>query len=317
MTTGLAKPRRILFSAQKNEGPFLLEWVAYHKALGFTDIIIVSNDCDDGGDHLLDILSDAGELTHIRQQVPAGAAPQKNAERLAREAGLFHDDDWVIWLDLDEFLLPSPPSDNIDDLIEAMGGARALLIAWRFFGDSDNTGWPGRHVSRDFLMAAPRKKGANAQVKTLFRYGPEIERLDIHRPVLKAEITRDEFPAITSSGTPVADPFYDSTRDRPFNRLVDQRRPYILGQIAHFSIRTPEMFVRKAQRGDGYYADPQAVARDAEMYRRRNFNAVQEGGLALRKPETDREIIRLYTLPDVAAACDQIDEFRLDSESGR
>lgn len=313
----MAKPRRILFSAQKDEGPFLLEWVAYHKAIGFSDIIIVSNDCTDGGDDLLDILSDAGELTHIKQQVPAGVAPQKNAERLAREAGSFADGDWILWLDLDEFLIPSPPAEHVDDLIEAMGEAHALMIAWRFFGDSGNTGWPGRHVSRDFLMAAPRKKGANAQVKTLFRYGPAVERLDIHRPVLAPGTRRTDFPAMTSSGSPADDLFYDTSRDRPFNRLVNQRRPYILAQIAHFSIRTPTMFVRKAQRGDGYYADPNAVARDAQMYRRRNFNTVTEDGLAQRKPATDREMIRLYTLPGVAAACDKIEEFRLDSESGR
>ena len=294
-----------------------MEWVAYHKALGFTDIVIVSNDCEDGGDILLDVLSDAGELTHIRQQVPRGVAPQKNAERLAREANLFQEGDWVIWLDLDEFLLPSPPAQTIDDLIAATGEADALLIAWRFFGDSGNADWPGRHVSRDFLMAAPRKKGANAQVKTLFRFGPAIEKLDIHRPVLKAGTTREEFPAITSSGGPAADLFYDTTRDRPFNRLVDQGRPYILAQIAHFSIRTPKMYARKAERGDGYYADPQAVARDADTYRRRNFNTVPEEGLVLRKAATDREILRLYTLPGVAAACEKIEDFRLDTESGQ
>lgn len=35
-----------LFSAMKNEAPFLLEWVAYHKAIGFDRIVIYSNDSD-------------------------------------------------------------------------------------------------------------------------------------------------------------------------------------------------------------------------------------------------------------------------------
>lgn len=293
-----------------------MEWVAYHKLVGFTDIVVVSNDCDDGSDRLLDALADAGELTHILQSVPPGIAPQKNAEAVARDAGLFRAGDWVLWLDLDEFLVLSPPAETLTDLIAALGGAEAIAIAWRFFGDNGHETWPGRHVSESFLMAAPRRRGSNAQVKTLFRHGPAIERLDIHRPILKAGTTRDDFPALTSSGGPVDDKFYDTSRDRPFNRLVEQRRPYILGQIAHFSIRTPDMFARKSQRGDGYYANPQAVERNDEMYRRRNFNAVSEAALARHKPAVDAEMARLFAFPAVAEACLQIEGFRFDTDSG-
>ncbi|MBL4751427.1 MAG: glycosyltransferase family 2 protein [Amylibacter sp.] len=31
----------------KNEGPYLLEWVAHHKALGFDHIVVCTNDCED------------------------------------------------------------------------------------------------------------------------------------------------------------------------------------------------------------------------------------------------------------------------------
>ncbi len=293
-----------------------MEWVAFHKTLGFTDIIVVSNDCDDGSDALLDALADAGEARHIRQTVPEGIAPQANAERVAREAGCFQNGDWIIWLDLDEFLLPSKPAHDVDDLIARIEPAEACMIAWRFFGDSHHPTWPGRHVSQDFTLAAPRRLAINAQVKTLFRYGPLIERLDIHRPVLTAEATSETFPVITSSGLPTDPEFYNRRRRRPFNRLVAQKRPYILGQIVHFSIRTQDMFALKSMRGDGYYADPQTVARNEELYRKRNFNVATETGLADRKPETDQEMQRLHAIPAVAAACANIKSFRLDSESG-
>ena len=302
--------RIVLFSAQKNEGPFLLEWVAYHRALGFSDIVILSNDCDDGGDIVLDRLAAAGELTHIRQDVPLGVSPQLNAERLAREAGCFRPGNWVMWLDLDEFLLPSPPHRTVQDLVSALGEAAGLMVAWRFFGDSGNATWPGRQVGGDFTRAAPRRKGSNAQVKTLFRYGPEIESLDIHRPRLAPGIGRREFPVLTSSGGPADDLFYDSSRQRPFNRLVAQKRPYILAQVAHFSIRTPDMFLRKARRGDGYHTRPDAVVRDAALYAGRNYNDVAEPALAARAAETDRELRRLLSLPGVAVACEAVEGFR-------
>ena len=235
---------RVLFSAQKNEGPFLLEWVAYHRVIGFSRIVVVSNDCDDGSDVLLDRLAEAGVVEHIRQEVPQGVAPQANAERVAREAGVFRDGDWIMWLDADEFLLPSPPHQTVEDLIAAIGDAAALMMAWRFFGDNHHKHWPGRHVSSDFTLAARRRRGQNAQVKTLFRHGPEIERLDIHRPVLRQGVTREDFPVVTSAGNPADDRFYQPS-SRPFNRLVAEQRPYILGQVAHFSIRTPDMYARK------------------------------------------------------------------------
>ena len=301
---------RILFSAQKNEGPFLLEWVAYHRVIGFSRIVVVSNDCDDGSDVLLDRLAEAGALEHIRQEVPAGTAPQANAERVARDAGVFRNGDWVMWLDADEFLLPSPPHHSVDDMIAVMGDAAALMVAWRFFGDNHHKHWPGRHVSPDFTLAAKRRRGQNAQVKTLFRYGPEIARLDIHRPILAEGVTRADFPVITSTGNPADERFFTPS-SRPFNRLVGERRPYILGQVAHFSIRTPDMYVRKARRGDGYYADPQAVPRTDALYAKRNFNDVPETGLAQRTEATTQEMTRLLNRPGVAAACEAIEGFRL------
>jgi hypothetical protein len=57
-------------TTQKNEGAFLLEWIAYHKIIGFTDIVILSNDCEDGSDEMLDHLSKSGEIIHLRNDGP-------------------------------------------------------------------------------------------------------------------------------------------------------------------------------------------------------------------------------------------------------
>ena len=57
-------------TTQKNEGAFLLEWIAYHKVIGFSDIVVLSNDCEDGSDELLDQLAENGELIHVRNDGP-------------------------------------------------------------------------------------------------------------------------------------------------------------------------------------------------------------------------------------------------------
>ena len=298
----LSDPRFVLFTAQKNEGPFLLEWVAYHRQLGFDKIIVVSNDCDDGSDELADALDSAGAIAHLRQTVPENVPPQTNAERMAREADLFQFGDWVIWLDLDEFLLPHPKRPTLRSIVDAIAPAKALMIAWRFFGDSGNKTWPGRHVGPDFVRAAARRRGRRAQVKTLFQYGPQIEKLDIHRPVLVQGTTQSEFPVVTSADVPADPSFWDYRRRRGFNRMTGAERPYVLGQVAHFCVRTPDAFALKSSRGDGYFSDPQAVARDANFYNKKNFNDVEELELSHHADATESEMKRLLRSEYVAHA---------------
>ena len=40
-------------SMMKDEAPYLLEWFAHHLAVGFTDILVYTNDCTDGTDDML------------------------------------------------------------------------------------------------------------------------------------------------------------------------------------------------------------------------------------------------------------------------
>ena len=67
--------RKVLFSAMKNEAPFLLEWVAYHKAIGFDEIVICSNPSNDGTEELLAALAGAGEIGHLRATTATPSSP--------------------------------------------------------------------------------------------------------------------------------------------------------------------------------------------------------------------------------------------------
>lgn len=49
----------------KNEGPYISEWVAYHKILGFDKIYIVDNISDDGSSEILAKLHESNEITRI------------------------------------------------------------------------------------------------------------------------------------------------------------------------------------------------------------------------------------------------------------
>lgn len=65
----------LLISCAKDEGPFLLEWVAHCPSLGFTRVIAASSDRSDGSDLLLAALGRLGAISHAHAPAP-GEAPQ-------------------------------------------------------------------------------------------------------------------------------------------------------------------------------------------------------------------------------------------------
>ena len=88
----------------KDEAPFLLEWYAHHLAVGFTKILVYTNDCTDGTDDMLIRLEELGWCQHFRNDVPEGKKPQPNALALATQNEEVTDSDWILTMDADEFL---------------------------------------------------------------------------------------------------------------------------------------------------------------------------------------------------------------------
>ena len=66
----------VALSTMKDEGPFVVEWVAHHLALGFTEVMVYTNDCSDGTDALLKRLEALDIGVHHRENViPEGMKP--------------------------------------------------------------------------------------------------------------------------------------------------------------------------------------------------------------------------------------------------
>jgi hypothetical protein len=88
----------------RNEGPFIVEWLAWYRMLGFTDVVVVTNDCTDRSPDLLDALQEAGWLFHIRRNVPPGLGITRRKLAAARKHAAVLQADWVLVCDVDEFL---------------------------------------------------------------------------------------------------------------------------------------------------------------------------------------------------------------------
>ncbi|MEO0654454.1 MAG: glycosyltransferase family 2 protein, partial [Pseudomonadota bacterium] len=86
-------------SMMKDEGPYAIEWVAHHMAVGFTDFVIYTNDCTDGTDAMLRRMQDMGLVQHRENRIAKGAKPQPSAIRHAQEDPAVRDSDWVMVFD--------------------------------------------------------------------------------------------------------------------------------------------------------------------------------------------------------------------------
>ena len=96
----------------RNEGAYLVEWIAYHRALGFDGVQLVSNSNSDGSDALISALVDANIINHIDNSTLEGTDDFVDYEKeniqiraycRALRSEFFQQHDWVCIVDLDEF----------------------------------------------------------------------------------------------------------------------------------------------------------------------------------------------------------------------
>ncbi len=168
----------------RNEGPFLLEWVCWYRMLGFTDILIVTNDCTDHSPELLDALQRAGWVTHLRCDVPPGEKIVARKLKLARSQPQVRRADWVLVCDVDEFLVIHRGAGLIGDLVPPADQAPFLGMAinWRVFGTSGHKTWSDGLVHRDFRRAGPLSHPISRWVKTIHRHADWFQSLGEHGP---------------------------------------------------------------------------------------------------------------------------------------
>ena len=267
--------RALAITCVKNEGAYLLEWLAHHRACGFTDFLVFSNDCTDGTDAMLDRLAAMGWLTHVRNDGPHSEGPQWAGLKLADRHPLRLAADWILFCDVDEFVNIHVGDRSVGALLAALPKATAIPLTWRMFGNAGVVDYTDAPVTETFTHAAPATFGWpwRAQLfKTLFRNDGAYAKLGVHRP-------RSPDPALAGQQC-----WFDgSGRALPasFNtgRIFSDysRNNYDLVQLNHYALGSMQGFVVKADRGR---ANREAGAFDIGYWVERNFSEVQDHSIA-------------------------------------
>lgn len=286
----------------RNEAPFLLEWIAYHRLIGVTDFVVFSNDCEDGTDDLLDGLARHGVVRHVRQQAEAGKSVQWKALQALWQERAAKGYDWFVFSDVDEFPLIHSGAHRLPDAIAAMSDTvEAIAIPWRLFGANGVASFHDLPVTTQFTRSAPPDLFhpiAGRFFKTLFR--PEsFLKAGVHRPK-----QRKAGPCpvwADGSGRPLPESFA-AADDRL--ALPGRTTGRAIIEMNHYSLKSAESFIVKQARG---LANRQVKSIDLSYWVERNFNTVENTAILSWSDALGQEIATLQALPGVAdlhaAAC--------------
>lgn len=285
---------RIIVTCMKNEGPFLLEWVAYHLSIGFDKFLVYSNDCDDLTDEILDRLAALDLCEHLENPRIGSQRPQAVAMRDMFKQKIVNEAEWVMFTDCDEFLNIHLGDGHLDDLFAAMGEAEVISPMWRLFGDAGISDFADVPVIEQFLKAAPDTHPICVNAwgfKSLFRPSENMERIGAHRPFYKDQEA-------------IAGKWMSSRGVAVGPDMINQGWRYKRGtggyewvQLNHYAIRSVDSFLVKCDRGHVLHTNKQI---DVNYYRSMNHNTVEETSILRRKGPFHAALAGLMADPQLA-----------------
>ncbi len=238
-------------SMMKDEGPYVIEWVAHHLAVGFSDLVVYTNDCSDGTDDMLIRLEELGLAHHRRNAIPEGIKPQPSALNYAQDEPVVQQSDWVMVFDADEFVSIRHGDGTLDDLLTATKaqGANGIVVTWRIFGSGGVVDWSRAPVTEQYLMAAPTTWNKGWGVKTLFTHDADYWKLGIHRPKMKTRHIKTAFPDsvkwLNGSGAVMED-YFKFRGWRSITRTIG----YDWVQLNHYAVKSVDSYAIRKLRGN-------------------------------------------------------------------
>ncbi len=268
----MSQAPHVIFTTMKNEGPFMLEWVAHNLGLGFDRLIIYTNDCADGTDLIARRLEELGHASHVENPVKPGGNPQHQMLRRARRHPLVQDADWLMCLDADEFINITVGDRTVPALIDACEAPDAISMAWRLFGCGGVVAYADAPVTEQFTLADHPTDYASGRaygLKTLFRNNGSFRRFGPHRP---KDMPEDRVAQLRWSDA--------GGRLYPAERVGWRAWPgfdHGFGRIHHYAVRSVESFMVKRDRGRTNHIN---VDQAESYWRDMNVNRMEDRGIA-------------------------------------
>jgi hypothetical protein len=222
----------------RNESPYLLQWIAHYRILGFGQITIYDNESNDGSSRILGPLARAGVINAVYWRDRAKKQVRAYHHAIGRLRPFV---EWCLFADLDEFLVFDPGL-TLNDIVPADPAISAIGIPWRIFGSGGQRNRGAEPVIERFTKAAPT---FHRLVKSLVRLR-DAQVMGIHIPKKIAGRVTD------LAGLPLD--------------LENPRTAPSAARLYHYFNRSWEEFVSKRLRGDIALAGKTYASTDFDRY---------------------------------------------------
>jgi hypothetical protein len=182
----------------RNEAPYLLEWIAHYRLLGFERITIYDNESNDASWRVLKPLAKAGVIDTVYWKNRRKQHKQQSAYNHAR-LRLRDSVEWCLFADLDEFLILRADA-TLNDILPRDPSVSAVAVPWRIFGSAGQMHRGTGLTIERFLQAAAQNFTSS---KSLVRLR-DVQWMGTHWPTLlkgrMIDIAGNDFDPHENSG---------------------------------------------------------------------------------------------------------------------
>ncbi len=262
---------KVIVTSVRNEEPWIIEWIAYHKALGFDYFLFYTNDNTDGTLELLSELQESGYVEVIENKLEPGQSPQRVAFSNGFKRLKELNPDWVLCCDVDEYLVLKN-EESVTDFLKQYDEFDAIAFNWNHFGSSGLTEHePGYTIER-FTQRGETSFFMNRMLKSIFKFNPQVLRgFGPHRPWYK-EGVKPKY--VYPSKAAVSQDFWKSGVN-----LINVETAPIEHNIAcmhHYSIRSLAEYEIKKSRGNGMKPNVKVTHFKDDYFKVRDVNSVED-----------------------------------------
>ncbi len=285
----------VIVGCMKNEAPYILEWVAYHRAIGVDNFLIYTNGCEDGTDEILSRLQELGLLEHRLNNDWKGKSPQQYALNKSLKEPVIMNADWLIHIDVDEFINVRCGNGTLEDFLAEAPDATSVAMTWRLFGHNGVTELNDGFVTEQFDTCAPKfcpKPHTVWGFKTMVRNNGAYAKLSCHRPNKLSADWKDRVRWVNGNAQDITAEMAErgwrsSMKSIGYDKL----------QLNHYALRSAESFLIKRQRGRALHVDRSI---GLNYWIRMDWSVHQDNTIKRNLPRLKTEFDRLLEDPVLA-----------------
>lgn len=264
--------RVAITSIQRNRNPYIVEWIAFHLAMGFNQFYIYAHKTTDGMKETLLELSKYYPIQVFALELDD--YPQLYAYQHAWQ-NFGNTVDWMAFIDGDEFLFPTQ-SNSIQDALSAYAHTpiSALGVFWKCYGSNGHQVDPAGLILENFPRHSCADYEPNRHIKSILKGGAKVD-------MYRSHLFETEHGTFDENLRPINDGYMRSYEPT-----------YDFFRINHYVVQSKEFFL-KIKQVMGSADLPGGVMRSDEFFVSHDRNEENDGVALTFLPQLKKKILEI------------------------